>query len=160
MNFCGIPYPIEPHPMGFLRSQCGLDQIKSDLLVLLLTNPGERIMMPEFGTPLRTLMFEPNDSNLHMQARSMIIRAIDQWEPRVVINSIEVTGSQEDELNQDDLKQDLEYLMTIKIEFVDPQQLTQIQTLVLALPLASMNILTNNTIQSSTLNKESENPVF
>ena len=92
MNFCGIPYPIEPHPMGFLRSQCGLDQIKSDLLVLLLTNPGERIMMPEFGTPLRTLMFEPNDSNLHMQARSMIIRAIDQWEPRVV-GTVVVVGT-------------------------------------------------------------------
>jgi phage baseplate assembly protein W len=48
MNFLGAPYPIIKSPRGLLRTQSGINQIKSDLLVLLLTEPGERVMLPEF----------------------------------------------------------------------------------------------------------------
>jgi len=62
VNFIGAPYPISRHPLGMLRSQKGVNQVKSDLLVLLLTEPGERVMLPAFGTPLKQFFFEQNDS--------------------------------------------------------------------------------------------------
>lgn len=58
-KFKGLPYPVIEHPLGLFRTQTGINTIKSDLLVLLLTNPGERVMLPEFGTPLKDLMFQP-----------------------------------------------------------------------------------------------------
>jgi phage baseplate assembly protein W len=90
MKFLGFPYPVVSNPRGLLATQGGVDQIKSDLLCLLLTNPGERVMIPDFGTPLRELIFEPNDDVLVNKAREVIITAIKTWEPRVTIDQIEI----------------------------------------------------------------------
>ena len=90
-KFLGSPYPIIKHPRGFFHTQSGLDQIKSDLLVLLLTNPGERIMTPDFGTPLRKLIFEQGDSITAESIRLVIINSIKKWEPRIATSAIDVT---------------------------------------------------------------------
>ena len=137
MRFLGLPYPITKHPRGLMRTQSGMNQIKSDLLCLLLTNPGERIMLPGFGTPLRQLVFEPNDPGLAIQAREMIIRVIEEWEPRVVIEEIAVTNSVPDgALNEFDALEDTDYILGIAIKFFDPEEIDNIQELKLELPLA------------------------
>lgn len=134
--FKGIPYPIRKSPLGFLYSQDGINQIKSDMLVLLLTNPGERVMNPTFGTPLRTLIFEPNDVKLQSLAKNMIVNSIKKWEPRIAITAIEVLSKvDETSLNPDDLKEDLDHILFIRIIFVDPQNIKEVQELVLEVPL-------------------------
>lgn len=142
MQIYGCPYPIEKNPRGYLFTQEGINQIKSDLLILLLTNPGERVMLTDYGTPLRKLVFEQNDSTLRLQAKQMIINAIEEWEPRIVVEAIEVTGYQEDSINSVDLREDLDYILTIKIKFFDPHNIQNIQTLALEVPLASSSIAT------------------
>ena len=57
MKFKGMPYPIVPDARGLLHTQSGIDQIKADMLSLLLTNPGERVFLPTYGTPLRKFIF-------------------------------------------------------------------------------------------------------
>lgn len=137
MSFLGLPYPITKNPRGLMRTQSGLNQIKSDLLCLLLTNPGERVMLPTFGTPLRQLIFEPNDATLAMQAREMIIAAIEMWEPRVVIEAITVSnGLPEAALNPLDELEDVGHILGIAIRFFDPEEIDNIQELKLELPLA------------------------
>lgn len=132
----GMPYPITKDPLGLLRSQKGLAQLKSDLLVLLLTNPGERVMLSEFGTPLRSLLFEVNDETLQQQAFNIISRAIERWEPRIAVKDIIVTnGIDEDSLHRDDAKEDLDHILFIRIEFFDPGDIQDIQVLSLEIPL-------------------------
>jgi len=134
--FLGVPYPIIKNARGFLYSQDGIDQIKSDMLVLLLTNPGERVMNPTFGTPLRKLIFEPNDSALRLQAKNMIINSIKKWEPRISVRNIEVSSKVDDKsLNKAEGKQDLEHILFIRIIFVDPQNIKEVQELLLEVPL-------------------------
>jgi len=134
--FLGVPYPIQKNPRGFLYSQDGIDQIKSDMLVLLLTNPGERVMLPDFGTPLRKLIFEPNDAALRLQAKNMIINSIKRWEPRISVTNIEVGSKVDDKsLNKAEAKQDLENILFIRIIFVDPQNIKEVQELLLEVPL-------------------------
>ena len=136
-NFQGVPYPVRRHPQGLLHVQSGVNQIKSDLLVLLLTNPGERVFLPTFGTPLRRLVFEQNDISLQETARQMIINSIKTWEPRIVVQQIEVTNTISDaDLNSNDDKSELDNILSIKIVFVDPQQLTEVQELKLEIPLS------------------------
>ena len=60
MALLGAPYPITPSPLGLLRSVEEEATIKGDLLQLILTNPGERVMLPQYGTPLRKYLFEQN----------------------------------------------------------------------------------------------------
>lgn len=135
-NFLGLPYPITKGPLGFFRTQSGVSQIKSDLLSLLLTNPGERVFLPEFGTPLKRLIFEPNDEIIEITAKNMIIESISKWEPRIAVNNITVSSvvSQSD-LNQQDPGQDIDNILSIKILFVDPEELSEIQELKLEIPL-------------------------
>ena len=90
-KFLGMPYPIRQHARGLLHTQSGIDQIKSDLLALLLTNQGERVMLPEFGASLRRFLFEPNDLILRQQVRNFITEQIQRWEPRVVVDAIDIT---------------------------------------------------------------------
>jgi len=137
MDFLGAPYPITKTPKGLFGTQSGLNQIKSDLLCLLLTNPGERVMLPDFGTPLRTLVFEPNDSILAEQARAMIIASIKQWEPRITVEAIEVNSTiDEDSLNKEDQLNDKERILFIRILFFDPEEIKEVQELRLQVPLS------------------------
>ena len=55
----GIAFPLDENNM-FKGTENVRDQIKSNLLNLLLTYPGERINLPTFGIGLKKLLFEPN----------------------------------------------------------------------------------------------------
>jgi hypothetical protein len=136
MEIFGLPYPIQKDPRGLLYPQRGVSQIRSDLLVLLLTNPGERVMLPEFGTPLRTLMFEQNDGTIETQAREMIINSIKLWEPRIVVSAIDVSSDiDENDLNAQDTQTQKEHILSIKIMFFDPENIKEVQKLKLNVPL-------------------------
>lgn len=135
-NFLGLPYPVTKNPLGFFRTQSGVSQIKSDLLSLLLTTPGERVFLPDFGTPLKRLIFEQNDAVLETMAKNMIADAISMWEPRIAVNQIEVSRSvPNSSLNPMDPGNDVDNILYIKITFVDPEQISEVQELKLQIPL-------------------------
>lgn len=140
MDFTGCPYPIQENPQGYLYSQKGLAQIRSDLLILLKTEPNERVMLPQFGTPLKQLLFEPNDDVVAEQARQIIINSIRQWEPRVTIEQLVVkTGLTQDDddiyNHLDDLSQ-IPHILYVAIRFFDPENIKEVDELVIELPLA------------------------
>lgn len=136
-RFLGLQYPLVKTPRGLLAQKKGVDQIKADLLQLLLTNPGERVMLPEYGTPLRELFFDPNDLVLKNKAKTMIAEAITRWEPRVALQNVVVSNSIDpDDLHPDDPKDDIEHILSIKIEFFDPENITEIQELKLEVPIS------------------------
>lgn len=138
MEILGCPYPIVKTSRGFLATQKSIEQIKSDLLCLLLTNPGERVMLPDFGTPLRKLIFEPNDDVLADKARDMIIASIKAWEPRIVVQAIEVTSNIDiQSLNENDDLSTKDNILSIRILFFDPENIKEVQEIRLEKPLSS-----------------------
>jgi phage baseplate assembly protein W len=139
-RFLGAPYPITKDVRGLLHTQATLEQIKSDLLILLLTNPGERVMLPDFGTPLRELVFEPNDDALQEKAREMIIKSIRTWEPRITVDQISVSNSIDpDSLNPQDNRDEIGGILFIQIAFFDPENIKDVQQLTLEFPLGGTN---------------------
>lgn len=135
-KFIGLQYPLVKTARGLMAQSNNVDQIKADLLQLLLTNPGERVMLPEFGTPLRKLMFEPNDISLEIIAKQMIADSISKWEPRIVISNISVTSNfNPNNLNENDSRDQVDAILGISISFVDPENISQIESLKLQLPL-------------------------
>lgn len=138
MNFSGAPYPITRHPLGMLRTQRGVNQVKSDLLVLLLTEPGERVMLPEFGTPLKQFFFEQNDSVIVEKVREVIAKSIRSWEPRIAVTAIEVTNSRDSikpSLNPMDNGESVDHVLMIRIMFTDFDDIRSVQELKLEIPL-------------------------
>lgn len=135
-KFLGCQYPLVKTPRGLMAQKSGVNQIKADMLQLLLTNPGERVMMPNFGTPLRELIFEPNDPTLEIKARQMIADSITMWEPRVVITQIQVTSNfDRNDLHPLDSGDEREAVLGIKIAFVDPENIQEVEELALELPI-------------------------
>jgi phage baseplate assembly protein W len=118
-----------------LAQKKGVDSIKADLLQLLLTKPGERVMLPDFGTPLNRLIFDPNDAILKDAAKTMIINSINKWEPRIIIDNINVSLASMEDLNPNDPGDDLEAIMKISIKFIDPENISEVNELRLSIPL-------------------------
>lgn len=65
------------------------EHIKESILQILQTSPGERLMNPEFGSKLKELVFENNTSVLKTLLRYHIGKALERWEKRIQITSIE-----------------------------------------------------------------------
>lgn len=137
-RFMGLQYPLVKTPHGVLARKNEVEQIKADIIQLLLTNPGERVMMPDFGTPLRTLIFEPNDPALETTAQKMISDSITKWEPRVVITAINVTSTPDAaDLNPQDTGDEIGSILLIQINFVDPGDIQNIESLELEVPIGA-----------------------
>jgi phage baseplate assembly protein W len=105
-------------------------------LVLLLTEPGERVMLPEFGTPLKQYFFEQNDDFILEDIKNKISDSISKWEPRIAVQNIEVLNGNDikNSLNPDDLQEDLENIVLIKILFTNFEDIQKVEELVLQLP--------------------------
>jgi Bacteriophage baseplate protein W len=65
------------------------EDVRQAILIILQTEPGERVMRPDFGTGLRALVFEPINTTTIALARHRVEQALVKWEPR--IDQIEVT---------------------------------------------------------------------
>jgi phage baseplate assembly protein W len=70
------------------------EQIKSNLVNLLLTNRGERIFNPEFGCGLREILFEQVTPLTEDNIRDTIISSINIYVPDITINNIEIINSE------------------------------------------------------------------
>ena len=63
--FYGITLPVQRGSTGMFRQAfSSFEQSKANLKNLLMTSKGERILQPNFGTGLKTLLFEQADNNL------------------------------------------------------------------------------------------------
>jgi phage baseplate assembly protein W len=62
--------------------------IQESILQILGTRPGERFLRPEFGSKLKDLVFEPNDTVLRGLLRHYVIDAIKRWEKRVTVTNV------------------------------------------------------------------------
>ena len=78
----GMAYPFSL-VNGAAKIVGGRELVSQDLYNLLSTVRGENFFLPERGSRLQELMFEPNDEVFETLARQFIFEAIDEWEKRV-----------------------------------------------------------------------------
>lgn len=62
---------------------------------LIRTSNGERLFHPEIGCQLSSLLFEPFTSNIKDLMQRTIKYALDNFEPRAIINSIDVSANRD-----------------------------------------------------------------
>jgi phage baseplate assembly protein W len=68
-----------------------LEDIRESLFILVSTIPGERLMRPEYGCDLHSLVFENFNKTVQTRAKDMIKHAIMYFEPRVKVEKIEIS---------------------------------------------------------------------
>jgi uncharacterized protein len=70
------------------------EHVRDELLQLVLTSPGERLFLPEFGGGLRKLVFEPADDVLAGVTKARVTQAINRWlGHRVTLEDVKVNHS-------------------------------------------------------------------
>lgn len=83
-------------PGRVLETQTDERLIKNDLLQLLMTIPGERAFRPDFGTELRSMVFEQIDNRSINTLKSSITNSIRRFEPRVGVDEIKIERKDDD----------------------------------------------------------------
>jgi uncharacterized protein len=89
----GWGFPVQPGAnSGDLAYAAGAEKVRQAILLVLRTEPGERVMRPTFGCGLRRYLAEPNT----VATRALLVRqvttAIEVWEPRVRLREVTATA--------------------------------------------------------------------
>ena len=99
-RFINIDFPFKDSPEGFYfnLNATDADAVRADLLHLLLTNKGERLYMPDFGSDLKKYIFEPNDGVTHSQIKDNLNETIKRYMPNLTIDDIKFRNDSIEEL--------------------------------------------------------------
>jgi len=100
INYINIDFPFRDSDKGFYfkLNRTEKDAIRSDLLHLLLTNKGERLYLPDFGSDLRKYIFEPNDDITHGKIKDSLNESIKLYIPNLLVNEISFKTNEIEEL--------------------------------------------------------------
>ena len=83
-------------PPTFQRGGAGVVTVKEDvdiqqsLEIILSTEPGERVMRPDFGCNMQAMVFEPMNTSLITYMRDKIEKALLYHEPRIDLKRVEI----------------------------------------------------------------------
>jgi phage baseplate assembly protein W len=88
-----LPFGLCGTDQLFNKTYNTKDQIKSNLINVLLTNRGERILNPSFGSNLKTLLFEPLTEIIKADIKNTILSTVNIYVPEVTITNINIDDS-------------------------------------------------------------------
>jgi phage baseplate assembly protein W len=91
----GLGFPPRVGTDGRLAWSAGEENVRESIRLILLTEPGERLLREAFGCGLRRFLFEPNTVTTRELIRERIMQAIGRWEPRVTLEAVEVEADTE-----------------------------------------------------------------
>jgi len=91
----GVSLPFNGPAGPFNKTYSTADQIKSNLVNLLLTNKGERVFNPEFGADLRKALFEALVEDTYSYIQELIITNVNFFIPEVQIVEIQLTPDED-----------------------------------------------------------------
>jgi phage baseplate assembly protein W len=115
----GFRYPMGDIDSGtFLKKSSDLELVKGQLRQLLLTNRGERVMLPGFGTNLRKYIMEPLDQATLSQVRREILESFRRYAPNVSISKLQVFPGTTSTLNGGNFIRIVMYCTLLDVEEV------------------------------------------
>jgi uncharacterized protein len=87
----GWNFPIVPDARGGqLRLVTGPDKVRQSIMLILETEPGERIMRPTFGCGLRRYLMKPNTPATRALIKNDVEQALAAFEPRIRVQTVSV----------------------------------------------------------------------
>lgn len=88
----GWAYPVCPEA-GDTATTAYEEDVKQAIQIILGTDPGERVMRPDFGAGLSAFVFEPMSFTTLEALRNRVRESLVDWEPRIDVESVTVEPS-------------------------------------------------------------------
>ncbi len=87
----GWPFPVKPvnGRLAYVQHEQDIEQA---IRIILLTERGERLMLPGFGAGIRNYVFEPNSAATHRGIEGAIRTALVDWEPRIDLERVQAVA--------------------------------------------------------------------
>ena len=116
-TYIGLELPLTHTRDGFFkRTKTALEQAKSNIKSLLLTNKGERLGNPTFGTNLLSLVFSQENTDLESRVEEEIRAWMSEFLPFINIVSIETNFS---DTNKNVANVTLEFTLNVDVTSKD-----------------------------------------
>jgi len=94
---------------AFAVNYTTLNQAKSNLINLILTRKGERLMQPEFGCDIWRILFEPIvEGQIEQRIETSILDAVEMWLPYLNIDEI-VFDYDENDIDNNSVSLDVKF---------------------------------------------------
>ena len=94
----GVGLPLAPDDLGRMARAAGPEKVRQSIFIILDTEPGERVMLPQFGCGLRRFLMYPNNAATRAQIEREVMLALKRWEPRISVTQAAVTGGDDPSL--------------------------------------------------------------
>lgn len=92
----GLAFPPCLKADGHIATIAFEEDIDQAIRIILRTNPGERVMRPDFGAGLNAFLFEPiSVSTMHL-IKTRVEEALIDWEPRIDVEQVKVLNDRSD----------------------------------------------------------------
>jgi phage baseplate assembly protein W len=92
----GWGFPAAISRAGSVRLFSGTDELDGAIRMILSTMPGERVMRPEFGCAMWSLVFDPLTAGTLGLIEQSVREALERWEPRIVLDRVDAVPDQAD----------------------------------------------------------------
>jgi len=94
-NGLSVALPLMVSPtFGAYSLNTNFNQLaRQNLKMLMLTNPGERMMDPNFGVGIRRYLFEPNNDFTFTEIERRIYQQVKNYLPYIGIDNVEFIQS-------------------------------------------------------------------
>lgn len=113
-SFKGIAFPFQKGDTSFPKKAEDSELIRQSIIQILLTERGERLMRPTYGSSLMSRVFDNNDEILKSMLQAEVFAAIGKWEPRAIVRSV------------DTVQKDTTITVTVNYVVVSTQQLDSV----------------------------------
>lgn len=90
----GWGFPAAVSRGGSVRLVGGVEEIDGALRMILSTMPGERVMRPDFGCAMWTMVFAPLTAATLGLIEQSVREAVERWEPRVELDVVDAEPDQ------------------------------------------------------------------
>jgi uncharacterized protein len=88
----GIAFPLGVDPQGRIVMNSLEEHVRQSIELILRTAKGERVMRPDFGSGLYTLVFESVSAVTLSRVQHEVQDALQRFEPRIDVQNVDVTG--------------------------------------------------------------------
>jgi phage baseplate assembly protein W len=90
--FLGVGWAFPPcvQADGRVATVAFEEDIRQAIHIILGTNPGERVMRPDFGAGLNAFVFEPLNETTQQSIKTRVEEALVDWEPRIDVEEVRV----------------------------------------------------------------------
>jgi len=87
----GWAFPVALGADGDVALVGAEEDIRQSVRLILETQPGERVMRPDFGAGLQEFVFDPINAGTLAVIRHRVEEALVTWEPRIDVTGVDVS---------------------------------------------------------------------